>query len=185
MLKNPLNLSSLFSQFSPSQKIFLRNAIIAFLVWFPVADLNFVHNILVKSLAQNAALIIDWITGVAPTTFSSTESLTGYCIWNVADIRGRILIGSSCDGWELYYLCAAFIIIFPGVAVKRKSLFVIGGVAAMYLTNVLRIVALFFLAKSHPDWFQIFHKTIFQFIVYVIMFVIWIIYLRGNKSAEK
>ena len=103
----------------------------------------------------------------------------------MADLRGRILIGSACDGWELYYLCAAFIAIFPGVSYKRKTLFVIGGIAAMYLTNVLRIVALFFLAKSHPDWFQIFHKTIFQFIVYVIMFAIWIIYLRGNKSAEK
>ena len=68
MLKNPLKLSSLFSQFTPSQKIFLRNAVIAFLVWFPVADLNFIHDFLVKSLAQNSALVIDGITGVAPTT---------------------------------------------------------------------------------------------------------------------
>jgi len=185
MLKSPARISSLFSQFTASQKNFLRNAVIAFLLWFTVADLNFIHNILVESLAQNAAIIIEWISGQAPTTFSSTEDLTGYCIWNVADVRGRILIGSACDGWELYYLCAAFILIFPGVLLKRKLGFAALGIAVMYLTNVLRIVALFFLAKNHPDWFQIFHKTIFQFIIYVIMFGVWIVYLRGNKSAEK
>jgi exosortase/archaeosortase family protein len=185
MPKISFSLAETFSQFSASQKAFLRNAVIAFLIWFPVADISFVHNILVRSLADNAALTVGWITGTAPTTYSSTESLTGYCIWNVADARGRILIGSNCDGWELYYLCAAFIIIFPGVALKRKALFALGGLAVMYVSNVLRIVALFFLAKNHPEWFQLFHKTIFQFIIYVIMFIVWIIYLRGNKSAAK
>ncbi len=164
---------------------FLRNGVIAFLLWFPVADIDLIHNVLVRSLAENSAILISWITGTEPTTFSSTENITGYCIWNVADVRGRILIGSACDGWELYYLCAAFILIFPGINWKRKAWFTIGGVVFLYITNILRIVALFFLAKNHPDWFQIFHKTIFQFIVYVIMFAIWIIYLRGNKSAEK
>lgn len=185
MPKIPFSLKDTFSQFSASQKAFLRNAAIAFLLWFPVADISFIHHILVRGLAENAALIVDWTTGTSPQTRGLINNLTGKCWWFVSDARGRIILGTNCDGWELYYLCAAFIIIFPGVAIKRKALFAVSGIAVMYFSNVLRIVALFFLSKHHPEWFQLFHKTIFQFIIYVIMFIVWIIYLQGNKSAVK
>jgi exosortase/archaeosortase family protein len=174
-----------YKQFSPDQKSFLRNALIAVLVWLPLADVNLIHNVLVKSLAVYAANIIEWISGTSPVTYSTTEQLTDYCIWYVADARGKVLIGSSCDGWELYYLAAAFILIFPRIHWKRKLLFALMAIAVLYVSNLWRVVGLFYIAKSHPDWFAVFHKTIFQFVIYLIMFVIWIIYLRGNKSEPK
>lgn len=138
MLNPSKNLSQFLSQLTSHQKSFLRNAAIAFVLWFVVADIDWIHNLLVKSLAVYAADIIALISGVEPTTFSSTEGITGYCIWNVADARGRILIGSNCDGWEIYYLCAAFILGFPGKNWKRKISFTLIGILTLYITNVFQ-----------------------------------------------
>jgi len=185
MFKRPQKLIGSFSGFEAEQKKFLRNALIAFFIWFLVADLNAIHDFLIKSLAQNTIDLIGWISGQSPNLTAPSLDSVGNCIIGVFDSRGGIQIGSPCDGWELYYLSAGFILIFPGFNWRRKLWYSIFGILGMYITNVLRIMALFFLAKSHPDWFQLYHHTIFQFIVYVIMFVIWMLYLRGNKIASE
>ncbi len=177
--------ATLFRQFSPEQKSFLTYALLALLVWLPLADVSWIHHVLVESLAKNAAVLIEVFSDQPPATYGFVNPTNNYCFWNVADNRGRVLIGSSCDGWELYYLGAAFVLIFPGVAWKRKAIFSVLMVAVLYAANVLRVVGLFFISRSHPEWFQLFHKTIFQFLIYLIMFALWIIYLRGNKSKEK
>ena len=99
-----------------------------------------------------------------------------------------MLIGEPCNGFDLFYVCVAFILAIPGVSWKRKLLFSAGGFAILFLSNLLRITALFFVAKNLPEWFDTFHKTVFQLLVYGIMFAIWIVYLKplhGKKIPEK
>ena len=185
MLRFSNKLSTLNSHLTKGQAKFLRNALLAFLLWFLVADIQDIHFFLIEKLAIHSSVCIEWFSGILPDLSELEVNSIGVINVNIGDSRTFIQIGTPCDGWEIYYLCAAFIFIFPSISFSRKLIFSSVGILTMYFTNVLRIAALFFFAKDFPDWFQFFHHTVFQFIVYVIMFIVWILYLRGKKLEVK
>ena len=186
MLKDKLNLD-VFSSISKDQRYFLRNGLIALILWLIVGHYAPIHNFLVQNLAEASSAVIGWISHEYPDTYESEmfEKTNGYKLWNLSDHRGRICVGSPCDGWDLFYLCAAFIFVFPGFSLKRKIAYAFSGIVILYITNVLRVVGLFHILRVYPDWFETFHKTIFQVIVYLIMFAVWLLFLRGKKSEKK
>lgn len=177
--------STIFKEISlnKNQRNFLFFALSSF-VLFPI--LNSIHA------------INDWLTHLVTTAsrhfigFVSSNTPWGYYnstlkTYHVFDSRGHIMVGDPCNGFELYYVCAAFIVAIPGISIKRKLWFSISGIFILFAANVIRVSALFYIAKSHPEWFETFHKTVFQLGVYVIMFIIWIIYLKPlhGKDSQK
>lgn len=171
-----------FAQINPGQRVFLRNAAISVLIWVLIADWVPVHNFLIENLAKASAVTLEFFTGTRPTVFCFEKAQSGgEILSNVKDVRGYVRIGSPCDAWDLYYLGVAFIWVFPQGSWKRKWAYSLVIVLVLYLTNILRVAGLFQISKDHPDWFHIFHKTIFQFVVYAIMFTVWIFYLRKAK----
>ncbi len=174
-----------FKNINSRQRKFLRNAVIAVLIWFFIADFLPVHNFLIENLAHASAYSVDFFTGSKPTVYCIDKvSSPGEILSNVRDERGYVRIGSPCDAWDLYYLGVAFLWIFPIGNWKRKLIYSLVIILVLYITNVLRVAGLFQISKDHPDWFEMFHKTIFQFIVYAIMFIVWIFYLRKAKLKE-
>lgn len=174
-----------FSQINSGQKLFLRNAAISVLIWILIADWVPGHNFLIENLAKASALAVEIFTGSRPTIFCFEKvNGGGEILSNVRDVRGYVRIGSPCDAWDLYYLGVAFIWVFPQGTWRRKWAYSLVIILVLYTTNVLRVAGLFQISKDHPDWFHIFHKTIFQFVVYAIMFIVWIFYLRKAKPRE-
>jgi len=174
-----------FSQINPGQKLFLRNVAIAVLLWILIADWVPVHNFLIENLAKASAVTLEFFTGTRPTVFCFEKPDSGgEILSNVKDVRGYVRIGSPCDAWDLYYLGVAFIWVFPQGSIKRKWAYSVVIILVLYITNILRVAGLFQISKDYPEWFYFFHKTIFQFVVYAIMFTVWIFYLRKAKPKE-
>lgn len=80
-------------------------------------------------------------------------------------------------------MLVAFLFAIPNRTFKTKLLWSISGMAILFVFNVLRIIGLFFIAKSIPEWFNTFHHSIFQIFIYVVIFAVWLLYLA--KSATK
>lgn len=159
---------------SKSQRNFLFFVLISF-VLFPVLNsISVLNDWLTHGITTASRYFIGFVSGNTPTGYFNELNKT----YHVFDSRGHILIGDPCNGFELYYVCTAFILAIPGILWKRKILFSAFGVVILFTANVVRVSALFYIAKSHPEWFETFHKTVFQLGVYVIMFIIWVIYLK-------
>ncbi len=176
---------STFKNINARQRKFLRNAGVSLIIWIVIADFVPVHNFLIENLAHASAFTLEIITGVKPSVYCIDKvNSGGEILSNVRDQRGYVRIGSPCDAWDLYYLGVAFFWVFPIANWKRKIFYSILIVIVLYITNVLRVAGLFQISKDYPEWFNLFHKTIFQFIVYAIMFIVWIFYLRKTKLSN-
>jgi exosortase/archaeosortase family protein len=166
---------------SEHQKIFLRNTGIAIIVWVFIGDSLILNNFFTQVVSHFSFWTIGFISDKTPEIYYHTDKL-GLVSGNVNDFRGRVCIGSPCNGMDLYYLCLSFIWVFPTISKKRKVLYGINGVGVIFVANVLRIAALFELLENHPDWFDLFHKTIFQFIIYLLLFILWGFYLKDTRK---
>ncbi len=169
---------------SKTQRSFLFFVLISFIVFPILNSISFLNDWLTHGITTASRYFIGAISGNTPTGYFNAVNKT----YHLFDSRGHILIGDPCNGFELYYVCTAFILSIPSIQLSRKLIFSIIGVAILFLSNVIRVSALFYIAKSHPEWFETFHKTIFQLGVYIIMFIVWVIYLKplhGVVSQRK
>lgn len=159
---------------SKSQRNFLFFVLLSFIIFPILNSLDFLNDWLTHGVTTASRHFIGFFSSNTPWGYFNPQ----YRTYHVFDSRGHILVGNPCNGFELYYVCTAFILSIPGISLKRKIIFGISGILILFVSNVVRISALFYIAKSHPEWFETFHKTVFQLGVYVIMFIIWIIYLK-------
>ena len=90
------------------------------------------------------------------------------------DMRMTVAVG--CDGMDGMLIVIAAILAFPMILLdKIKG--VILGIIVVYLTNLLRIIMLFFILKFYPGYFDYMHTYIGQFIVIFsagLFFLMWI-----------
>lgn len=99
--------------------------------------------------------------------------------------RGRIVgIYQACNALELMILYAGFIICFYG-PLKRKLLFIVFGVLGLFALNVLRCVFLAWIVLDLPHYFAIAHKYVFNIVVYVLTFILWMFYVKGLKKKNE
>jgi len=84
-------------------------------------------------------------------------------------------IKKGCDGMEGILLVTAAICAFYMEA-KKKILGILTGSLIIYLSNLLRIIALYYTLKYHPGMFDVMHIYIGQIIIIligVVFFITW------------
>ena len=70
--------------------------------------------------------------------------------------KANLEIVRGCDGAGVLFLVASAIVAFPSTG-RRKLLGLLLGIGLIYLLNLLRISALYFIIAYQPDWFQSVH----------------------------
>jgi len=98
------------------------------------------------------------------------------------DGSNGVWVGSNCNAITLFTLFAVFIIAYPGEQ-KNKWWFILAGIAAIHILNILRVVALALIAKSYPTHLDFNHTYTFTIIVYGFIFMLWMIWV--NRFATK
>lgn len=89
-----------------------------------------------------------------------------------------VSIGDQCNGRDILLLYVGFLFSVPSVSIKRKFIFSLIGVFCIFLSNIIRIVLLLFLASDLPHLFELMHKYIFQILMYGILFLFWNEFLK-------
>lgn len=93
-------------------------------------------------------------------------------------LRADIGIFTPCNGLELMVLAVGFIICFNGGS-KRKALYVLLSITAIFMVNVLRCSLLVMINTEHPTYFEFAHKYLFNLVSYAIVFLIWMHYVNN------
>lgn len=92
-----------------------------------------------------------------------------------------IRVGSSCNGFELLVLFTIFIISYPG-RLLLKIPFIIGGLVVIHFFNIFRNLVLTLMTIHHSSLFDLFHRYVFIFMVYGVIFILWMIW--ANKFSQ-
>ena len=92
-----------------------------------------------------------------------------------------ISINGSCSGDKQLLQLALLLLIFPG-RWKYKLWFIPLGMILVHATNILRIVLLSLVTIWEPAWMDIFHDLVLRGIFYVVIFGIWLLFVKINSK---
>lgn len=161
-----------------SQKKFLFSVFILTIGWFVISFIEPVTVFFTYLVSKGSVIFISLVTGTKPGLMHNPH----HDIFSIFDGRGHITVAPVCNALSIFYVCVAFILAIPNQPVKRKIKYAVLGGLAIIAANILRISGLFFIAKNHPQWFAFTHKTLFQVLIYLVLFSIWMLYLRSRKK---
>jgi len=96
--------------------------------------------------------------------------------------RNVVSIEDGCNALELFILHAGFIACMPA-SMRRKVLFIVGGIACIYVVNVLRCAAIAYIILYHPKYTDIAHHYVFTFVVYGLIIALWLLFSKKTNLA--
>lgn len=134
------------------------------------------------------ALVVPWTEVVARlsaaliTPFDSHVLAYGRVLQSTAD-GFAVSIEAGCNGVEACLLLAAAMLAFPAPWM-RKVVGIAGGVLAVQLLNLVRVVSLFYLGQWNRSAFEWAHLYVWQTLIMVDVLVVWLIWLRWVRNGD-
>jgi exosortase family protein XrtF len=90
----------------------------------------------------------------------------------------------GCNGVNVMVVFVAFIIAFKGPW-KISLKFILAGLVAIHIVNLLRVIGLYEVALHFPDKLYFFHKYFFTGVIYLMVFIIWYFWVNKIKWLQK
>jgi exosortase family protein XrtF len=87
----------------------------------------------------------------------------------------------GCNSINVMIVFIAFIVAFKG-PLKASLAFLLIGLVIIYLVNLLRVSALFYVAINFPASMYFFHKFVFTGGIYAIVFALWYVWIVKVKQ---
>ena len=177
---------------SPGLLKFLVRALILIVVWKLSYHLFLKpHRFPDKELTQITANATVRFVGLfyPPNTISWYGSMpnNNFDLFSVVILmNGRKVIGIAdpCNALELYILFIGFLICVP-TTIKRFALFSLGGIAVIFVLNILRCSGLIWVNIQYNQIFDFAHHYLFKLIVYAAIFGGWVWYSKYLTKHEQ
>ncbi len=99
------------------------------------------------------------------------------------DGSNGVWIGGPCNGITLMFLFAIFVIAYPG-GIKNKLWFVPLGILIVHTINIIRILALVFIAKYDYRYLDFNHTYTFTFLAYSVVFGLWMLWVNKFSNIK-
>lgn len=89
--------------------------------------------------------------------------------------RARLSVLNGCEGTECLLLLIAAVLAFRGASWRHKALGLLAGFALVYISNQLRIVALFYTFRFERGWFETLHGYLAPTLIVALscLFFLW------------
>lgn len=135
---------------------------------FTLLSLNAVDRVFVVPFTALVAKVSGWLLDVIgqDVTMRGTQ---------IVSPRFAVDIKNGCNGLETVVVFGSAVLAFP--AAWRTKLFgLVGGIAAIQVINLVRVVALFLTGAYFPSFFDSSHTVVWQSIVVacgVLLFLVW------------
>ena len=133
------------------------------------------------------ALVIPW-----------TETLARACVWLITLFDPQVIawgraltatasgfsvsIEAGCNGVEAALILIAAILAFPAPW-ERKAVGILGGLLAVQLLNIVRVISLFYLGQWSLRAFEWAHLYLWQALIMIDVLVVWLLWLQWLRSA--
>lgn len=184
-------INSEIQHFPKPIRIFLFRVLLLAIIWkclyvFFLFESKTLDTPLTDSVGQHSAWVLNHLyqTNHFYSKILETESLYEgqFIIGKASHIyfgnRLVMFIADPCNGLELFILYVIFIIAMPS-SLKRKVLFVIGGLMIIHLVNIFRCSGLVALLLYYDEYFNIAHHYIFKMMVYMVIFFLWLWFCKN------
>ncbi len=103
----------------------------------------------------------------------------------LASPRFAVTIFNGCNGLITTLIFLSAVLAFP-VGWRPKLIGVVGGIVAIQLINMIRIVSLYYIGAFFPSWFNNAHVVVWQSIVILAGVALWVFwagrYGRGTAT---
>jgi exosortase family protein XrtF len=120
------------------------------------------------------------VCGWEVTSIDNKRKPTTQLIYNNKAI---LAVYEGCNGINTIIIFVAFIIAF-GPLTRTTAWFLPMGIAIIHITNLFRIGLLFFVAEFMPQFMYFTHKYLFTAILYIVIFLLWIVWVKKNKVRK-
>ena len=123
--------------------------------------------------------VCGWETESEDIAYKATTNL-------VYDGNDVLAVYEGCNGLNVMIIFVAFLIAF-GPLTKQLFWFIPVGLLIIHLMNLARITLLFWVAIYMKDYMYFTHKYFFTAILYVVVFILWVWWVRKfatKKAAE-
>ncbi len=166
-----------FKEFKPT---------IAFLVKFTAFYLvgNILYGLYVTSFKPRPDPVTSFVsaqTAVVLTacgsSVASVDQLKKPMTWLIFEGRSVLSVYEGCNGLNTMIIFVAFILAFGPVS-KKMLWYIPLGLLIIHLANLVRISLLFYVAEYWPHFMYFTHKYFFTAILYVVIFVMWIFWVK-------
>lgn len=175
----------LFQEFKPAI-LFLVKFIALYLIG------NLVYGLYITAYSPFPDPVTMWVTEQSSTILHvfgyDTQTSIQIGKPNVLvslDGKSIIAVFEGCNGLNVMIIFVAFIVSF-GPLSKKTLWFIPLGLVAIHVFNLFRIIILFFIALSYPDYLYFLHKYFFTAFLYLVVFVfwyVWVINMQPNKKT--
>lgn len=95
-----------------------------------------------------------------------------------------MVVVPECTGLHPWVLFCAAAISFPA-PLRKKGVAVVVSIPFFYLLNVFRLMLLAIFGKTDSAWFDIFHQYIWQYLFIIIVFSVWIFWIKWALGGDK
>lgn len=169
--------SSWWAQYGPVLQ-FLGKVLAAYGVWYVLYDLWLLPD----------GRLDAWVSYSVADLSGGLLSLIGFDVV----VQGRALsllgapgvkIADGCNGLATIGLFVGFVVAYPG-RFWRRVVFIPLGMAAIYATNVGRIIVMVLVQKYWPAAFQPLHGFGLTTIFYVVVFGLWVLWANYGEGSS-
>ena len=129
-------------------------------------------------------LVIDNLIYLSHLALSSV----GFSIFTFNTIVGiegtsGVSIGSPCNALDLMALFMGILYVLPGKT-KEKIIYSLIGIVLIHLLNLIRVIILILIIKIHPSWLEFNHNYTFTLIMYTLIFLTWVNWMKRQKKYK-
>lgn len=134
------------------------------------------------------AVVIPWTELLARvsvgliTLFDSQVLAMGKVLASTAN-GFAVSIEAGCNGVEAALILIAAMLAFPAPW-KKKLAGIAGGLLAVQLLNVVRVVTLFYLGQWSLAAFEWAHLYLWQALIMIDVLIVWLLWLRWLRGGE-
>lgn len=93
------------------------------------------------------------------------------------DSGNYVAVVWSCTGFKQAFIWM-FLILTARGPIWHKIWYIPLGWICVYGVNVLRIAAIAGIVEFHPEMFELFHRYVFKYLFYFILFMMWVFWLE-------
>lgn len=131
--------------------------------------------------AQTSAIVN--LFGEETTTFPKPGSAS---VAILVGMRSALSVYEGCNGINVMIVFVSFIFAFGG-SVRSIAWFIPLGIGIIYIANLARVTALYFIAEYWKEYFYYVHKYAFTAFLYLIVFILWWWWIEkvGGLSISK
>ncbi len=97
--------------------------------------------------------------------------------------RFAVTIYNGCNGLITSLIFVSAVLAFPA-RIGAKVVGVVGGLLAIQVVNLVRILALFYTGVFAPEWFDESHLVIWQSIVILCGVALWMLWARAVTTLD-